>query len=90
MIENAEPVWKASLNGASKSGNLSLLQADPFTMLGEVYFKRKFTCPITYCGQNAKLINEVAILDLNSEPDDLFDLTDSEQQKICFKFKKFL
>ena len=60
----AAPVWKASLQGASKSGNLNLLQSQPFAMMGEIVRRKKFTYPITFCGQNRKMNNEVAVADV--------------------------
>ena len=74
----AAPVWKASIQGASKSGNLNLLQSQPFAMMGEIVRRKKFTYPITFCGQNRKMNNEVAVADLYFDPDELNELTDSE------------
>ena len=39
----AAPVWKASIQGSSKPGNLNLLQYQPFAMMGEVIRRKKFT-----------------------------------------------
>ena len=75
---NAMPVWRASIKGATKSGNLELLQSEPFAMIGEVVRRKKFTYPVTFCGQNPKMNNEVAVADLYFDPDLLDDLTDSE------------
>jgi exodeoxyribonuclease-1 len=74
----AAPVWKASIQGSSKPGNLNLLQSQPFAMMGEVIRRKKFTYPITFCGQNRKMNNEVAVADLYFDPDELNDLTDTE------------
>ena len=78
IMKSAAPVWKASIKGASKSGNLELLQSQPFAMIGEVVRRKRFTYPVTFCGQNPKMNNEVAVADLYFDPDQLSDLTDSE------------
>jgi exodeoxyribonuclease-1 len=78
IIKNAAPVWKASIKGASKNGNLELLQSQPFAMIGEVVRRKRFTYPVTFCGQNPKMNNEVAVADLYFDPDQLNELTDSE------------
>ena len=76
--DNIKEAWDASLKGSSKHGNLALIQSEPFAMLGEVVRKQKFSYPIAYCGQNLKLTNEVAVLDLYYDPDILNEMTDSE------------
>ena len=73
IIKNAAPVWKASIKGASKNGNLELLQSQPFAMIGEVVRRKRFTYPVTFCGQNPKMNNEVAVADLYFDPDQLND-----------------
>tara|TARA_Y100001970_G_scaffold84128_1_gene106210 strand:+ start:1965 stop:3359 length:1395 start_codon:yes stop_codon:yes gene_type:complete len=78
VSENARPAWKASLKGSSKNGNLEILQTEPFAMLGEVIRRRRFTYPVTFCGQNPKMQNEVAVADLYFDSDQLNDLSDSE------------
>ena len=78
IAEKAPEAWKSSLIGSSKEGNLRLLQSDPFAMIGEVIRKKKFTYPVTFCGQNQKMQNEVAVADLYFDPDSLNELTDSE------------
>ena len=78
ITNKAAPVWKASIKGSSKIGNLEILQSDPFAMIGEVVRRKKFTYPVTFCGQNPKMNNEVAVADLYFDPDQLNDLTDSE------------
>mgnify|MGYP001157355617 CR=1 FL=1 len=75
---NAPAVWKASLQGASKFGNLNILQSEPFAMMGEIIRRKSFTYPVTFCGQNKKMNNEVAVADLYFDPDELNDLTDTE------------
>ncbi len=76
--DNASQAWRASLKGSSKAGNLSIIQSAPFAMLGEVFRKKKFTYPITFCGQNFNFPNEVAVADLYFDPDTLEDLSDTE------------
>ncbi|MCS5544060.1 MAG: exonuclease domain-containing protein [SAR86 cluster bacterium] len=76
--DNANQAWRASLKGSSKAGNLSIIQSAPFAMLGEVFRKKKFTYPITFCGQNFNFPNEVAVADLYFDPDTLEDLSDTE------------
>ena len=76
--KKAKAAWDSSLQGSSKDGNLRLLQSEPFAMLGEVIRKKKFTYPVTFCGQNQKMNNEVAVVDLYYDPDSLDELTDSE------------
>jgi len=78
VLELAPEAWKASIKGSSKLGNLDILQSDGFAMMGEVIRRSKFTHPITFCGQNTKMQNEVAVADLYYDPDDLNDLTDEE------------
>ena len=78
IIEKANPVWRASVKGSSKTGNFEILQSEPFAMIGEVVRRKKFTFPVTFCGQNPKMNNEVAVADLYFDPDQLEDLTDSE------------
>ena len=78
IIEKANPVWRASVKGSSKTGNFEILQSEPFAMIGEVVRRKKFTYPVTFCGQNPKMNNEVAVADLYYDPDKLEDLTDSE------------
>ncbi len=78
VAENASMAWKSSLIGSSKGGNLSIIQSEPFAMIGEVIRKSKFTYPVTFCGQNNKMQNEVAVVDLYADPNDLDDLSDSE------------
>jgi len=75
---NAPQVWRASLQGASKFGNLNILQSEPFAMMGEIIRRKSFTYPVTFCGQNRKMNNEVAVADLYFDPDELNDLTDTE------------
>ena len=76
--DKAGAAWKASLKGSSKGGNLNLIQSEPFAMLGEVFRKKTFPSPITFCGQNPKFTNEVAVLDLCCNPDELDEYTDNE------------
>ena len=78
IAENASQAWKSSLMGSSKDGNLRLLQSEPFAMIGEVIRKKKFTYPVTFCGQNHRMQNEVAVADLYFDPDALDELSDSE------------
>ena len=78
ILDKAKPVWQASLKGASKTGNLEILQTEPFAMIGEVIRRKKFTYPVTFCGQNPKMNNEVAVADLYFDPDLLDELTDAE------------
>ena len=47
-------------------------------MIGEVVRRKRFTYPVTFCGQNPKMNNEVAVADLYFDPDELNDLTDIE------------
>ena len=47
-------------------------------MIGEVIRRKKFTYPVTFCGQNPKMNNEVAVADLYFDPDQLNELTDTE------------
>ena len=47
-------------------------------MIGEVIRRKKFTYPVTFCGQNPKMNNEVAVADLYFDPDQLDELTDAE------------
>ncbi|MDC0072928.1 exonuclease domain-containing protein [Gammaproteobacteria bacterium] len=75
---NAPQVWRASLQGASKFGNLNILQSEPFAMMGEIIRRKSFTYPVTFCGQNRRMNNEVAVADLYFDPDELNDLTDTE------------
>ena len=78
VLNLAPQVWKASLKGSTKHGNLSILQSEGFAMMGEVIRRSKFTYPITFCGQNRKMANEVAVADLYFDPDDLSELSDTE------------
>ena len=78
IIKDAGPVWQSSIKGSSKIGNLDILQSEPFAMIGEVIRRKKFTYPVTFCGQNPKMNNEVAVADLYFDPDQLDDLTDTE------------
>ena len=78
IIKDAKPVWQSSIKGSSKIGNLDILQSEPFAMIGEVIRRKKFTYPVTFCGQNPKMNNEVAVADLYFDPDQLDDLTDTE------------
>ena len=78
IANNAHDAWRSSLIGSSKDGNLRLLQSEPFTMIGEVIRKQKFTFPVTFCGQNQKMQNEVAVADLYFDPDVLNELSDTE------------
>ena len=78
VAEKAPEVWNSSLRGSSKDGNLRLIQSKPFAMIGEVIRKSRFTYPITFCGQNNKMQNEVAVADLYFDPDALDELSDSE------------
>ena len=78
ISKKASPVWRASIKGSSKIGNLEILQSEPFAMIGEVVRRKKFTYPVTFCGQNPKMNNEVAVADLYFDPDQLDDLTDAE------------
>ena len=78
ILDKAKPVWQASLKGASKTGNLEIIQTEPFAMIGEVIRRKKFTYPVTFCGQNPKMNNEVAVADLYFDPDQLDELTDTE------------
>ena len=78
ILKNAKPVWQASIKGSSKIGNLEILQSEPFAMIGEVIRRKKFTYPVTFCGQNPKMNNEVAVADLYFDPDQLDELTDTE------------
>ena len=78
ILKNAKPVWQASTKGSSKIGNLEILQSEPFAMIGEVIRRKKFTYPVTFCGQNPKMNNEVAVADLYFDPDQLDELTDTE------------
>ena len=78
IAEKASQAWKSSLMGSSKDGNLRLLQSEPFAMIGEVIRKKKFTYPVTFCGQNHRMQNEVAVADLYFDPEALDELSDSE------------
>jgi len=78
IAEKAPEVWNSSLRGSSKDGNLRLIQSEPFAMIGEVIRKSRFTYPVTFCGQNNKMQNEVAVADLYFDPDTLNELSDSE------------
>ena len=78
IANNAGDAWSGSLIGSSKDGNLRLLQSEPFAMIGEVIRKQKFTFPVTFCGQNQKMQNEVAVADLYFDPDTLNELSDTE------------
>jgi len=78
VAERAPQAWNASLRGSSKDGNLRLIQSEPFAMIGEVIRKKKFTYPVTFCGQNQKMQNEVAVADLYFDPDALNELSDPE------------
>ena len=76
--DKAKPALQSSIIGSSKGGNLNILQSDPFAMLSEVVRRKKFTYPVTFCGQNSKMPNEVAVVDLYYDPDQLDEMTDSE------------
>ena len=67
--DRAKPALQSSIIGSSKGGNLNILQSDPFAMLSEVVRRKKFTYPVTFCGQNSKMPNEVAVVDLYYDPD---------------------
>lgn len=76
--KNVKQAWDSSFQGSSKDGNLRLLQSEPFAMLGEVIRNKKFTYPVTFCGQNLRMTNEVAVADLYFDPDSIDELSDSE------------
>ena len=51
---------------------------ETFTWNEPTIRKQKFTFPVTFCGQNQKMPNEVAVADLYFDPDTLNELSDTE------------
>ena len=75
---SAPEALKAAIKGSSKTGNIELAKTKPFSILGEIFRKRKYIYPVTACGQNPNQTNQVALIDLYFDPKKMFEMTDYE------------
>ena len=65
---SAPEALKAAIKGSSKTGNIELAKTKPFSILGEIFRKRKYIYPVIACGQNPNQTNQVALIDLYFDP----------------------
>ena len=75
---SAPEALKAAIKGSSKTGNIELAKTKPFSILGEIFRKRKYIYPVIACGQNPNQTNQVAVIDLYFDPKKMFEMTDYE------------
>ena len=75
---SAPEALKASIKGSSKTGNIELAKTKPFSILGEIFRKKKYIYPVIACGQNPNQTNQVAVIDLYFDPKKMFEMTDYE------------
>ena len=75
---SAPEALKAAIKGSSKNGNIELTKTKPFSILGEIYRKKKYIYPVIACGQNPNQTNQVALIDLYFDPKKMFEMTDYE------------
>ena len=68
----------AAIKGSSKTGNIELTKTEPFSILGEIFRKKKYIYPVIACGQNPNQANQVALIDLYFDPKKMFEMTDYE------------
>lgn len=68
----------AAIKGSSKTGNIELTKTEPFSILGEIFRKKKYIYPVIACGQNPNQTNQVALIDLYFDPKKMFEMTDYE------------
>ena len=75
---HAPEALKSAVRGSSKNGNIELTKSKPFSILGEIYRKKKYIYPVISCGQNPNQTNQVALIDLYFDPKKMFDMSDYE------------
>ena len=75
---HAPEALNAAIKGSSKNGNIELAKSIPFSILGEIYRKKKYIYPVIACGQNPNQANQVALIDLYFDPKKMFDMSDYE------------
>ena len=75
---SAPEALKAAIKGSSKNGNIELTKTKPFSILGEIFRKKKYIYPVIACGQNPNQTNQVALIDLYFDPKKMFEMTDYE------------
>jgi exodeoxyribonuclease-1 len=79
IIKSRAPeALEAAVRGSSKNGNIELSKSLPFTLLGEIYRKKKYIYPVIACGQNPNQTNQVALIDLYFDPIKMFEMSDYE------------
>ena len=79
IIKSKAPeALEAAVRGSSKNGNIELSKSVPFTLLGEIYRKKKYIYPVIACGQNPNQTNQVALIDLYFDPIKMFEMSDYE------------
>ena len=76
--KHAPEALEAAVKGSSKNGNIELTKSSPFSILGEIYRKKKYIYPVISCGQNPNQANQVALIDLYFDPKKMFDMSDYE------------
>ena len=76
--KHAPEALEAAVKGSSKNGNIELTKSSPFSILGEIYRKKKYIYPVISCGQNPNQTNQVALIDLYFDPKKMFDMSDYE------------
>ena len=74
---SAPEALKAAIKGSSKTGNIELTKTKPFSILGEIYRKKKYiSCNSLWAKSNQT--NQVALIDLYFDPKKMFEMTDYE------------
>ena len=76
--ERASGVWKSMCRFVNKNEVINYVMKESCFSLSERYFGRMYSWLVTFCGQNPDYDAQLAVFDLEFDPDDYFSLSMEE------------
>ena len=86
--QRANGIWKDMRRFVNKSQVIDFVMKKPCFALSERYFSRMYSWLVTYCGRNPDYDSQLAVFDLNFDPDEYLSLSVEELIEVFPKSPK--
>ncbi|HHZ66739.1 MAG TPA: exodeoxyribonuclease I [Alphaproteobacteria bacterium] len=86
--ERANGIWNSMRRFVNKNQVLDYVMKEPCFSLSERYFGRMYSWLVTYCGRNPDYDSQLAVFDLDFDPDEYLSLSVEELVKVLGKSPK--
>ena len=86
--DRANGIWNSMRRFVNKNQVLDYVMKEPCFSLSERYFGRMYSWLVTYCGRNPDYDSQLAVFDLNFDPDEYLSLSVGELVKVLGKSPK--